>query len=131
MKPIVLVTGGAGYIGSHVCKYLDANGFAPLVLDNLSRGNRWAIKWGDWMPCDLRDKEALRICLGKAKIDAVVHFAASAYVGESVTDPRRYYQNNLLAMINLLDVMMEKGDRKYHLLLVVRNLRRAAGVADY
>jgi UDP-arabinose 4-epimerase len=101
----VLVTGGAGYIGSHTCKALAAAGFLPVAYDNLSLGHRWAVRWGPLLEHDLLDGAALREALRSHEIQAVIHFAASAYVGDSVADPAAYYRNNLLTTLTLLDAM--------------------------
>ena len=87
----ILVTGGAGYIGSHACKALAACGFEPVTYDNLSRGNRWAVKWGPLEVGEIADEERLREVIDRYKPVAAIHFAAFAYVGESVVlryDPR-------------------------------------------
>ncbi len=109
MKPAVLVTGGAGYVGSHACKALAQSGYLPVVVDNLCRGHRWAVKWGPFEHHDLADKEALRATLAKYSITAVLHFAAYAYVGESMGSPNIYFRNNVVSTLNLLDVMLEHG----------------------
>jgi UDP-glucose 4-epimerase len=83
----ILVTGGAGYIGSHVCKALARKGFEPIAYDNLSRGNRWAVKWGPLEEGDIADANRVRTVLERYKPEAVMHFAAFAYVGESVRQP--------------------------------------------
>jgi UDP-arabinose 4-epimerase len=98
----ILVTGGAGYIGSHTCKALTAGGFEPVTYDNLSRGNRWAVKWGSLEIGDIADEERLREVLDRHRPIAVVHFAAFAYVGESVENPNLYYQNNVCGSVTLL-----------------------------
>lgn len=105
----ILITGGAGYIGSHTCKVLARHGYRPLVLDNLEHGHRAAIKWGDFEHADLRDRDALQRVFERHDIDAVVHFAAYAYVGASVLDPGLYYRNNVLGSLNLLDAMRAAG----------------------
>lgn len=105
----VLVTGGAGYIGSHTAKMLAASGYQPVVLDDLSTGHRWALRWGPWVEGKLADGELVRRTLRDHKIEAVVHFAASTYVGESMTNPRRYFQNNLVSTLSLLDAMVDEG----------------------
>src|SRR3954453_278111 len=92
----VLVTGGAGYIGSHTCKALAAAGFTPVAFDNLSLGHRSAVKWGPLVEADLLDRAAIDSALREHDISAVIHFAASAYVGDSVRDPSWYYRNNVL-----------------------------------
>src|SRR4030067_161691 len=89
----VLVTGGAGYIGSHTCKALAEAGYLPVTYDNLSRGHRWAVKWGPLEYGDMGDRERLTQVLNRYRPVAVMHFAAYAYVGESVTNPRAYYRN--------------------------------------
>jgi len=101
------VTGGAGYIGSHACKQLALNGFNPITLDNLTRGNRWSVKWGPIEVGDLLDSNYLKEVIEKYKISAVMHFAALAYVGESVCKPHLYYQNNIIGTLNLLNAIKD------------------------
>lgn len=101
----VLVTGGAGYIGSHTCKALAAAGYQPVCLDNLTLGHRWAVQWGPLIEADLLDADAVRSALRDHHIEAVIHFAASAYVGDSMRDPAAYYRNNVLTTLTLLDAM--------------------------
>lgn len=101
----VLVTGGAGYIGSHCCKALARAGHSPIVFDNLSRGHADAVKWGPLIRGDIRDQELVTKTLRDEAIDAVIHFAALAYVGESVEQPGLYYDNNVGGMISLLNAM--------------------------
>lgn len=103
----ILVVGGAGYIGSHTCKMLSQRGYNPIVFDNLIYGHREFIKWGDFILGDLSNIEQIRLVFEKYKIDAVMHFAAFAYVGESVEHPQKYYTNNVVATLNLLNVMLE------------------------
>lgn len=103
----ILVTGGAGYIGSHACKALAAGGFEPVTYDNLSRGNRWAVKWGPLEPGDIGDQARLRAVLDRHQPVAVMHFAAFAYVGESVDNPNLYYQNNVCGSATLLRTVTE------------------------
>ena len=91
----VLVIGGAGYIGSHMCKCLARNGYIPLVLDNLVTGHREAVKWGKLFVGSMSDKELLKRIFSDYEIVCVMHFAAYCYVGESVTQPLKYYQNNV------------------------------------
>ena len=105
----VLVTGGAGYIGSHTCKALAKQGYSPVSYDNLSRGHRSAVKWGPMIQGDLLETEKLTKVLKEEKIQAVLHFAAVAYVGESVLDPLRYYRNNVLGSMSLLEAMKNAG----------------------
>jgi UDP-arabinose 4-epimerase len=111
-KPAVLVTGGAGYIGSHTCKQLYCEGFEPVVYDNLSTGNRHAVKWGPLIAADVRDTGRLAAALRETRPMAVIHFAASAYVGESVTDPAKYYANNVAGMMSVLDAGREAGIKR-------------------
>ncbi|TXR47356.1 UDP-glucose 4-epimerase GalE [Phyllobacterium endophyticum] len=99
----VLVAGGAGYIGSHTAKLLHANGLEPIVFDNLVTGNRSSVRWGPFVHGDILDTSSLARTLAQYKPDAVVHFAASAYVGESVEDPAKYYRNNVAGTLSLLD----------------------------
>lgn len=109
----VLVTGGAGYIGSHAAKALAQAGFEPVVLDNLSMGHRWAVRWGPLVEGDLSDRALLKQVLAKYRISAVMHFAASAYVGESMTEPRRYFQNNVVNTLGLLEELMDAGVKNF------------------
>jgi len=103
----IIVTGGAGYIGSHVCKILAAKGFEPVVFDNLSRGNRWAVKWGPLEVGDIADSARLRGVLEKYRPVSVMHFAAYAYVGESVENPLLYYGNNVAGTAALLQTIID------------------------
>jgi len=105
----VLVTGGAGYIGSHVVKALGERGHHVAVYDNLASGNRWAVLGGDLVVADLADAEALRRVLESFRPDAVMHFAAFIIVHESVSDPLKYYRNNTANTINLLSEMRRAG----------------------
>ena len=105
----VLVTGGAGYIGSHACKALALAGYRPVAIDNLSTGHRWAAKWGPLIEGDLADSDLLLDAMRSHRIEAVLHFAASAYVGESMTDPAKYFRNNVGNTLNLLETMRTAG----------------------
>ncbi len=105
----VLVTGGAGYIGSHTAKELVRDGHEVVVLDNLSTGHRWAVKWGELVEGDVGDVALVARTLRRCGIDAVVHFAASSYVGESMVDPRKYFRNNVVNTLGLLDGMLAAG----------------------
>jgi UDP-glucose-4-epimerase GalE len=107
-RPAVLVTGGAGYIGSHCCRALDAAGYHPVVYDNFSTGHRSFVT-GSLVTGDLRDGARLAHAFAGHDIVAVMHFAASSLVGESVLDPRKYYMNNLAGTLSLLDTMREAG----------------------
>jgi UDP-arabinose 4-epimerase len=101
----VLVTGGAGYIGSHTCKALANAGFNPVTLDNLVYGHRDAVKWGPFIEGDLADRALLGQVMREHSVLAVIHFAAYAYVGESVRDPEKYFRNNVANTLNLLEAM--------------------------
>jgi len=105
----ILVTGGAGYIGSHTAKELARAGHEPIVLDNLAHGHRWAVRWGPLVEMDLADREGLRRIFQKHAIGAVIHFAALIAVGESVGAPAEYFRNNVANTMNLLDAMRESG----------------------
>jgi UDP-glucose-4-epimerase GalE len=101
----VLVTGGAGYIGSHTCKELARRGYRPIVYDNLSEGHRWAVRYGPLVHGDLSDTALLTRTLRQTGAQAVIHFAAFAYVGESMHDPQKYFRNNVGGTISLLEAM--------------------------
>jgi UDP-arabinose 4-epimerase len=103
----ILVTGGAGYIGSHACKALAARGYVPITYDNLSRGNRWAVKWGPLEKGDIADLRQVRTVLEKYRPRAVMHFAAYAYVAESVEQPLLYYRNNFVNTLALLQTVVD------------------------
>lgn len=105
----VLVTGGAGFIGAHCCKALAQAGHVPVTYDNLSRGHADAVRWGPLIRGDMRDSHLLTETLHSHEIEAVVHFAALAYVGESVLDPLLYYDENLGGMAALLKAMSRVG----------------------
>src|SRR4051794_12920065 len=103
----ILVTGGAGYIGGHACKGLARRGVEPIVFDNLSRGNRWAGKWGPLGVGGIADSARLRSVLEKYRPAGIMHFAAYAYVGESVQNPLLYYRNNVAATASLLQTLVD------------------------
>lgn len=107
-----LVTGGAGYIGSHTCKALAAAGHTPVVLDNLSTGHRWAVKWGPLVVADIADRSRVKSAVKEFGIGAVIHFAAHAYIGESVRKPQKYFDNNVTKTLALLDTLLEAGISK-------------------
>jgi UDP-glucose 4-epimerase len=110
----VLVVGGAGYIGSHCVRQLIAQGHQPVVVDNLVYGHRAAVaKSVPFYNADLGDGGAMRAILKKHRIELVMHFAAYCYVGESVTSPLKYYENNLAAPLNLLEAMLAVGVKKF------------------
>src|SRR5262245_47152476 len=105
----ILVTGGAGYIGSHTCKTLAASGFIPIAYDNLVSGHEWAVRWGPLIKGDILDRSRLREVFQQYQPRAVMHFAAFADVGKSVEQPLNYYRNNVVGTLNLLEVMREEG----------------------
>lgn len=105
----ILVTGGAGYIGSHVNKLLAQEGYETVVFDNLIYGHREAVKWGTLIEGDLKNIEEIEAAFERYPIEAVFHFAAYAYVGESVAEPEKYYYNNIGCTLNLLKVMRKYG----------------------
>lgn len=105
----VLVTGGAGYVGSHTCKVLAAKGIEPVTFDSLHNGHKDAVRWGPLIVGDIRDKASIRKALTEHGIEAVFHFAALAYVGESVTRPDSYYDVNVVGTAALLEAMRETG----------------------
>ena len=108
----ILVTGGAGYIGSQTCKELYQSGFEPICVDNLSTGNISAVKWGPIEIGDIRNSEFLDYVFRKYSINAVIHFAASAYVGESHSDPILYFSNNIHGTCNLIESMIRNKVHK-------------------
>jgi UDP-arabinose 4-epimerase len=101
----VLVPGGAGYIGSHTCKALAQSGHTPIVYDNLRTGHRWAVKWGTFEPGDINDSATLTAVMRRHRPDAVINFAALAYVGESNSEPTLYYRNNVAGILTLIETM--------------------------
>ena len=105
----VLVAGGAGYIGSHTCKALAEAGHTPIVYDNFHTGHEWAAKWGPLERGDINDATALGAALRRHRPEAIVNFAALAYVGESNSEPTRYYRSNVGGMITLLELMRAHG----------------------
>ena len=107
----ILIVGGAGYIGSHTAKLVAQGGKEAVVFDNLVYGHEWAVKWGPFVKGDLADQAALDRVFKDHHIEAVIQFAAYTYVGESVTNPRKYYRNNLVNTLNLLDAMVDNGVR--------------------
>jgi UDP-glucose-4-epimerase GalE len=107
------VTGGAGYIGSHTAKALAKAGFQPVVLDNLSRGHADAVKWGPLVRGDVGDISLVRETVQKYNIESVLHFAAYAYVGESVSDPGLYFSNNVVNTLSLLNALVNSGVKQF------------------
>ncbi|MBL8571874.1 MAG: UDP-glucose 4-epimerase GalE [Phreatobacter sp.] len=108
----VLVAGGAGYVGAHVCKALARAGHHPVVLDSLAHGHREAVRWGPLVEADIADRAAVGRAIGSHRIDAVMHFAAWIFVGESMTSPLKYFANNLGGSLALLDAAMAAGVRR-------------------
>jgi len=103
----ILVTGGAGYIGSHACKALARAGHEPIAYDNMSTGHAWAVKWGPLERGDILDTQRLSAVMEHHRPGAVMHFAALAYVGESVLHPDRYYKTNVVGTLSLLNTMRD------------------------
>lgn len=105
----ICVTGGAGYIGSHVCKALAQAGHEVVVYDNLSTGHREFVRFGPFEYGDINDSQRLRSCFNRHKPDAVIHFAASIDVGESVKNPGKYFRNNVCGALGVLEAMRDEG----------------------
>lgn len=105
----ILITGGAGYVGSHTCQALAALGYLPISLDNLIQGHRWAVQWGPFLKGEITDPSVLDQIFSDYQPKAVIHFAAYTYVGESVEHPARYYQNNVAGSMALLEAMRRYG----------------------
>jgi UDP-arabinose 4-epimerase len=109
MNKAVMVTGGAGYIGSHACKALAQAGYRPIAYDSLARGHREAVRWGPLIEGDLADGALLVDTIKRFEVAAVMHFAAFAYVGESMTQPELYFRNNVVNSLGLLEAMRATG----------------------
>ena len=107
----VLVTGGAGYIGSHACKMLAARGHVPVCVDNLSTGWKAAVKYGPLVEADLTDRAALDAAFARYRPVAVMHFAAFSLVGEAMADPGKYWRNNTLGSLTLVEAALAAGCR--------------------
>jgi len=122
----ILVTGGAGYIGSHVVKMLGRTGHQVIVYDNLSTGHKWAVLYGDLVVGDLADTAFLTNTLSRFKPDAVLHFAAHIRVEESVREPLKYYTNNTVNTLNLLEAMRKTGVHK----LIFSSTAAVYGISD-
>lgn len=103
----VLLTGGAGYIGSHTSKRLSQSGYEPITLDDLSVGHKWAVKWGPFIQGDIGDEKLIRDVVREYDIQAVLHFAAITYVGQSIVQPRKYFDNNVTRTLRMLDTLMD------------------------
>jgi UDP-arabinose 4-epimerase len=108
-KRTVLVTGGAGYVGSHACKALAAHGFLPVAYDNLSCGYEDSVRWGPLERGDIGDRARLDSAISSHRPVAIMHFAAFIAVGESVADPGRYYRNNVAGSLNLMEAARDHG----------------------
>lgn len=109
MSGRVLVTGGAGYVGSHACKALAGAGYTPVVYDDFRLGNRWAVRWGPLVEDRLENQAALEAAIREHDVSTVMHFAAYSNVGESMTNPSIYFRNNVALTLNLLDAMVATG----------------------
>jgi UDP-arabinose 4-epimerase len=105
----VLVTGGAGYIGSHTAKALATAGFEPIILDDFSSGHRWAVKWGQLVEGSILDGALLRKIFQETQPQSVIHFAGVIQVGESMRDPQKYFRVNTVGTLDLLEAMREAG----------------------
>ena len=105
----ILVTGGAGYIGSHACKALARAGYTPVVIDNFSTGHHWAVRWGPLVEGHIADRRVVRRTLEMYHVDAVMHFAANALVGESMEHPYKYLHDNTVNSLELLEAIREIG----------------------
>jgi UDP-glucose 4-epimerase len=110
---VILIVGGAGYIGSHVNKLLNESGYETIILDNLSYGHKEAVQWGILEECDIKDIDDIDKIFTKYDIDAVMHFSSFIEVGESVTNPEKYYTNNVVNTMNLLKVMLKHDVKKF------------------
>ena len=110
---MILIVGGAGYIGSHINKELNKQGYKTVIFDNLSSGKKELVRWGEFFEGDLNNIENIREVFKKYPIEAVLHFAAFKAVGESVTDPQKYYKNNVVNTLNLFEVMRENNVDKF------------------
>jgi UDP-glucose-4-epimerase GalE len=104
-RDAVLVTGGAGYIGSHTCKALARAGYVPITYDNFVHGHRWAVRWGPLVEGDICDRQLLEWAIKEHAVKAVIHFAGYAYVGESMSRPAKYFENNVANTLTLLEAM--------------------------
>lgn len=110
---MILIVGGAGYIGSHVNKVLNERGYETIILDNLSYGHEESVKWGTLCKCDLANINEVDAIFTKYDINAVMHFSSFIDVGESVRNPEKYYNNNVVNTMNLLNVMLKHDVKKF------------------
>ncbi|MDR3507568.1 MAG: UDP-glucose 4-epimerase GalE [Caulobacteraceae bacterium] len=122
----ILVAGGAGFVGSHACKALARAGYRPVTLDNLATGHADAVKWGPLIRADIRDADVVRQTLRDHQITAVMHFAASSLVGESVVKPALYYENNVIATLRFLEALTAEGLKQ----IVFSSTAAVYGVAE-
>ena len=113
MNKTILVTGGAGYIGSHTCKALAERGYTPVTLDNLSNGHEWAVKWGPLVKGDTGDRALLDDVFARYQPSGVIHFAAFIEVGISVKDPGSFYRNNACSALTVLEAMRDHGCERF------------------
>ncbi|MEM7068796.1 MAG: UDP-glucose 4-epimerase GalE [Pseudomonadota bacterium] len=112
-KPCVLVTGGAGFIGSHVCKALSRANIIPVTMDNLVTGHRFAVKWGPFVEGDVSDQTLVEYVIRNNNVTAVMHFAALSDVGLSNLKPDLYYHNNIGGMLSLMEACKNTGVKKF------------------
>ena len=105
----ILLTGGAGYIGSHSAKRVAQAGFEPVTIDDLSTGHKWAVKWGPFIEGDIGDQKLICDVVAEYQIQAVLHFAAYTNVGESISNPRKYFRNNVAATLRMLDTLIDSS----------------------
>ena len=113
MNKNVLVTGGAGYIGSHTCKELAKTGFNPIVIDNLSSGHKEFVKWGPLIVGDITNRHELEKVFSNFDIKLVIHLAAKASVNESMSNPIKYFKENIHGTTNLLDLFLENNGKAF------------------
>lgn len=118
----ILVTGGAGYIGSHVCKRLKEAGFEPVTFDNFSHGHEFAVRWGPFIYGDLQNNEDLDQAFTEHRPEAVIHLAGSIHLRESIENPHKHYYNNVIGSLSLLKAMVKHG---------VKNLVFSSSAAIY
>jgi UDP-arabinose 4-epimerase len=109
----VLVTGGAGYVGSHACKALARHGLTPIVYDNLTHGHEDSVRWGPFERGDILDRARLDEVIASHRPAAIMHFAGFIAVGESVADPGKYYRNNVAGSLNLMEAARDQGIRHF------------------
>ena len=118
----ILVTGGAGYVGAHTCKALSRGGYLPVVIDNLSTGHESFVKWGPLIKADIKDTGAVANAITTFNTSVVLHFAASAYVAESVLDPQKYYENNVAGALSLFEGCLQRAAGRSSSLVHARSM---------